>query len=320
MSSPAVLLRDDAQPDEGPLPFAWRNLCRHLVPEAEVTGDLTRDIARALSRNFQHVLADRQRLLRDVARARTAGARHDRDVKAWADKAAKYEAGRALLSAEGALQPEEAKLLRQAVAVLERRGKRAVQMSATRLTTGMLALVTDHHALLIANIRLPTPVNTVELHPCGERPYSAWLSEALRQPPSPPFMLIEFEKAPLRPDSLVLNLSLRLVRISRLRPATIDRERLLGADAAIGDAPWETIERLASLADDRLRALGNDDGARLIDRIDADIAALGTGLGCDPYDILDALPDRGTATWDALRAWRRSVPEPDAEGEENDAG
>ncbi len=287
-----------------PIAFFWDNLGRFLLPPDQVTQNLAADVATILSRQYEHVFTDIQRALIKLQAAR----RGLTTLKEWAKDCARYQAGRTLLGhwQEHGLTPDEADALRCACGSTTKIKEAMVNI---RLSGAMLALVEDKRALLVANTKMAVPSETVNHHPCGERPYSEWLADIITNPPSGPFLLIEFGKAPLRPEQLAMNLSSRVIRITSDAMPTIDRKLLLSALPLVQSVGWDVVQKLAILAEERQRDLGQaKDFDTKIDRLMKDI-------NVDPYDIIDTLPPRNSGTWRMLRLLATKNEETDAEPE-----
>lgn len=272
-----------------PTEFFWRNLGCHLVERTEGQS-VEAMAASAFSRTYPHLHSDRDRLLGKLRDIQTG--RSKETIKEWAAFCAGYNAGHAL-PGDPALSDVDREVMAELRLACEKCKKPKSSMQPVRLTTAMLMLVReDRPGLLVASIKPANPAG-IEHHACGVRPYRDYIRDLLILPPDGLFIFHQFEKAFTAPQDLVLNLSARQIRTTQ---GAIDRAHVLAALPVVKGLPWKEIDGLARLADERDR-----DFTR-IKVIDAAIDKAAQKLpGVDVFDLLDVLPQRGSASWDALR-------------------
>jgi hypothetical protein len=284
-----------------PVVFTWDRFGRHLSDRPR-TGDIRVDLQDALSRSYPMVADDMTRL---VGRFRNIAIGLSKETVAQAvGKLAGFQVAHDVVAAgfHESLDAGIIRALASACAAIDPR-KIKPRLPECRLGPAMLAIIAnDRKPFLRASIRPANP-DGIELVPCGARKYMDYIVDLIREPPTGQFVVIEFAKAPVPVESLVMHLSPHRMR---LRSGTIDRPRLLAAIDALHGVDIQAARRLSDLVALRGRDIDS------IEEIDKDIRKLRDSLGgADIVEMARLLPETGSAEWRILEDMMSPGSEPE---------
>ena len=284
-----------------PARFGWEHFGRHM-DGGSGTGDPRADLDATFGREHPHYLADEDRVLVKLASIRTGASKET--VSEWACAQAAFSAGHSFLATRSSeLSTVERDALSAACATA-RTGKLR-EMRGTRLGPRMHVVIReDAPSLLVSNVRPACP-DRLDWRLCHEQSFQTCLRELLVRPPGGIFAVIRFEKRCATWSDISLNLSARRIRIGR---GHVDRDIVLGALDTVAGLDWKKVDHIARLASAR------DADISRAGEIDAEIELLATALDVASDDLLEVLPNHGSADWEALKTLATS-PETDDAGD-----